>query len=92
MSADGTKVMRAHMLPFSCGARMSLSRTFALAELRLTLASVARHFGRMRLAPPAGRTDANMQMCDHFSPEPCGQRCMLVKGRKSKKIKWSVAQ
>jgi hypothetical protein len=48
-----------------------------LAELRLALASVAQHFGRMRLAPPARQTEANMKMRDHFALVPRGQRCLL---------------
>ncbi len=45
--AGSTEDMRAHMLPFSRDACACLYRGFALAELRLTLASVARHFGRI---------------------------------------------
>ncbi len=78
VSGDGSDAMRAHMLPFSRGARTCLGCGIALAELRLALAGVAWHFGGVRLAPPARQTEADMQMRDHFVLMPRGQRCMLV--------------
>jgi cytochrome P450 len=77
-SADGSDAMRAHMLAFSRGPRVCLGRAIALAELRVAVAAVARHFGSVRLAEPVRQTEADMQMRDHFALIPRGHRCLLV--------------
>jgi cytochrome P450 len=77
VSADGTDAMRAHMLVWSKGVRTCPGRAIAMAELRLVVAAVARHFGHVGMAD-ARQCEWDMQMTDHSMLIPRGHRCMLV--------------
>jgi cytochrome P450 len=71
----GTDEMKELMLAFGKGTRGCLGKTMSLMEMKIATAALIKKYA-VRLA--SEKTVDDMEMTDHFTLIPKGQRCLLV--------------